>query len=124
MKDVSITAKVPANPEKGIKESSATVSVKYAESLEEAKEMYGEEAVLSNAFNNWRVTLQSNIRSALRKGESPESIAARLASAKMGVAQTGAKIDPVQAYLAMFQAADPKKQAEMLAELKKKAAAG
>ena len=121
MKDVSINAKVPANEEKGTAEMSATVTVKYAETLDEAKAMYGEEAILSNAFANWCVSLQSNIRSGLKKGESAESIAARLAGAKTGVAQTGAKIDPVQAYLAMFQSATPEKQAEMLKELQKKA---
>jgi hypothetical protein len=34
-----------------------------------------------------------------------------------------AKVDPIQAYLAMFATASPEKQKEMLAELKNKAAA-
>ena len=40
----------------------------------------------------------------------------------MGVAQKGAKVDPIQAYLATFQSATPAKQKEMLAELQKRAA--
>lgn len=122
MKKVSVSAKVPANKEKGTKEMSATITVNYATSLEEAKEMYGEEAVLSNAFANWRVTLQNNIRAALRRGETPEQIAKRLADAKMGIAATGGKVDPIQAFLARFQSATPEEQQKMLAELQKRAA--
>lgn len=121
MKKVTVEAKVPENREKGIKEMFASATVDFAENIKEAVEMYGEEAILSNALANWRVTLQSNIRSALRRGESPETISARLATAKMGVAQTGTKLDPVQAYLAMFSSATPEKQQEMLKELRQKA---
>jgi len=123
MKKVSVSAKVPANKKKGTEEMSATITVNYASTLEEAKEMYGEEAVLSNAFANWRVTLQNNIRAGLRRGESPEQIAKRLADAKMGVAATGGKVDPIQAFLARFQSATPEEQQKMLAELQKRAAA-
>jgi hypothetical protein len=38
------------------------------------------------------------------------------------VAVKGAKVDPIQAYLAMFASATPQKQAEMLKELQRKAA--
>ncbi len=124
MKKVTVSAVVPADPKvPGSKEKTASISVNYAEKVAEAVSMYGEEAVLSNAFANWRVTLQANIRGALKRGEAPEAIAARLAGAKMGVAQTGGKVDPEQAYLAMFASATPEKQAQMLADLKKKAAA-
>lgn len=121
MKAVVIEAKVPGNPEKGIKESMASVSVQYAETTKEAVEMFGEEAILSNALANWKVTIQGNIRSGLRRGEKPEALSARLTTAKMGIAQAGVKVDPVQAYLAMFQGATPDKQAEMLKELKDRA---
>ena len=123
MKKAQESAKVPANKEKGTPEMSAAVEVNWAESVKEAIEMFGEEALLTNAFANWRVTLQSNIRSALRRGEDPASIATRLSSAKMGVAQTGGKVDPVQAYLAKFQSATPEEQKAMLKELQKRAAA-
>jgi hypothetical protein len=122
MKKETISAVVPANEAKGVKEMSASVIVNFAENLNEAKAMFGEEAILTNAFANWRVTIQSNIRSGLKRGESPEAIATRLSTAKMGVAATGSKVDPEQAYLALFAAATPEKQKEMLAELKAKAA--
>ena len=52
-----------------------------------------------------------------------EQIQAALGSAKMGVAVAGSKVDPIQAYLAMFASATPEKQKEMLKELQTKAAA-
>lgn len=122
MKKVSVTATVPANAEKGIKEMSGTIEVDYAESIKEAVQMFGEEAILTNAFANWRINLQNNIRSGLKRGEDSKALQARLKDAKMGVAQAGAKIDPVQAYLAKFQSATPAEQQKMLAELQKRAA--
>ena len=99
-----------------------SINIETAGSAAEAIEMYGDAAVLSNALANWTVTLQSNMRSQMKKGATVEAIQATLASAKMGVAVAGVKVDPVQAYLAMFQSATPEKQKEMLAELRNKAA--
>jgi len=123
-KDLTATAKVPANKEKGTPElGPVTITVKTGKDLKEMVQMFGEEAIKSNAEANWVVTLQGNIRAGLRRGETPEQIQARLANAKMGVAQKGTKVDPVQAYLAKFQSATPEEQQKMLAELKKRAAA-
>ena len=122
MKSVVVDAKVPANKEKGTEELVGAVTVNYAENIAEAVEMFGEEAILSNALANWKVTLQGNIRSGLRKGETAEALGKRLSSAKMGVAQTGGRVDPIQAYLASFQSATPEKQQEMLKELQARAA--
>lgn len=122
MKDVIITAIVPANEKEGRAQLQGSVTVKFPETVEEAVAAYGAEALLSNAFANWRVTVQAGIRGGLKRGESPESIAARYKDAKMGVAQQGQKMDPVQAYLAMFASASPEKQKEMMAELRAKAA--
>jgi hypothetical protein len=83
--------------------------------------LYGDAAVKSNAISNWIVTLQSNMRSGMKKGESQEALQARLASAKMGVATQGVKIDPEQAYIAAFKSATPEKQKEMLAKLREQA---
>ena len=120
---ITATAKVPANEKKGTKElGPCTVSVNTGKDTKEMVALFGDEAVKSNAEANWIVTLQSNIRAGLKRGETPDQIQARLADAKMGVAQKGAKVDPVQAYLAQFQTATPAEQQKMLADLQKRAA--
>ena len=118
MKQIEVVAKVPADKEKGTPEIVAAATVNYAETVDEAVQMFGEEALLTNALRNWTVTLQGNIRSGLRRGEAPEAIAQRLASAKMGVAQTGGKIDAEAAFKAKFLAASPEDRKKMIAELK------
>lgn len=118
------TAKVPASKEKGTAElGPCTVTVNSGKDTKEMTSLFGDEAVKSNAEANWIVTLQSNIRAGLKRGETVEQIQTRLKDAKMGVAQKGAKVDPVQAYLAQFQTATPGEQKKMLAELQKRAAA-
>ena len=111
-----ISATVPAEDDKP--EMSAVVVVNYADSLDEALDMYGEEAVLSNAFANWRVTLQANIRSKLKSGLTGDQIQDQLADAKMGVAASGGRVDAQTAFIAKFKMATPEKQAEMLQLLK------
>lgn len=123
MKDFTVSAKVPEkkDPKTGAvitKAMEATVVVKTAENLKEAGELFGESAVLSNMNANWRVTLQGNIRAGLRKGESPEDISKRLASAKLGVASTGGAVDPQAAFIAKFKSSTPEQQAKMLKDLK------
>jgi len=124
---LTVTAKVPAKKEgdKVVRPQLGPFSivVETGSTAEECIKMFGDKAVKSNADANWTVTLQSNIRSRLEKGEKAEQIQAALGTAKMGVAVKGAKVDPVQAYLALFSSATPEKQAEMLKELQKKAAA-
>lgn len=95
-----------------------TVEVDYPENFEEAATLFGEEAVLSNAFANWRVTIQANIRGSLKRGEAPEAISERLAGAKMGVAQTGGKMDAEAAFKAKFLAATPDDRKKMIAQLR------
>jgi len=123
MKSVTIEAEVPAKPEKGIPVAlQGQVTVQFPETFDEAKSYCGEEAILSNALSNWTVTLQSNIRNGRKRGETNEQIQMRLGSAKPGIAAQGARVDPLQAFLGMFAASTPEKQAELLNELKKKAA--
>lgn len=99
-----------------------TVLVNYPESLKEAGKWATEEAILSNAFNNWKVTLQGNIRSSLKAGFTPEQIQEKLSNAVMGVMQSGGRVDPQQAFIAKFKMASPEEQAKMIEQLK--AAAG
>jgi len=127
MKGLVVEAKVPEKKEgdKVIAKQIGPVSitVQTGETATEMIKLFGEDAVKSNANANWVVTLQSNIRARLKKGETAEQIQAALGNAKMGVAVAGSKVDPVQAYLAMFASATPEKQKEMLKELQTKAAA-
>ena len=120
---LSVTAQVPENKAKGTPQlGPVTVVVSTGKDAKEMVSLFGDEAVKSNADANWKVTLQSNIRAGLKRGETADQIQARLKDAKMGVAQVGAKVDPVQAYLAQFQMATPEEQKKMLAELEKRAA--
>ena len=126
MEKLTVTARVPAKKEgdKVVRAEIGPVSIAVdtGSTAEEMIQMFGDGAVKSNADANWVVTLQSNIRARLLRGETQEQIQAGLGTAKMGVAVKGAKVDPIQAYLAMFASATPQKQAEMLKELQRKAA--
>ncbi len=114
-----VASKVPENKEKGqVALGPVTVLVNYAETLEEAKQMYGEEAILSNAFANWKVTIQANIRGGLKRGETAEAMQTRLADSKMGVAATGSQVDIEAAFKAKFLSANPEEQKKMIAELR------
>ena len=127
MEKMLVEAKVPEKKEgdKVVRKQLGPIqiTVQTGATAAEMTQLFGDSAVKSNADANWTVTLQSNIRSRLLKGESAEQIQAALGTAKMGVAVKGAKIDPVQAYLALFASASPEKQKEMLKELQTKAAA-
>lgn len=100
------------------------VEVDFPSTLDEAKNWCGEEALLSNAFANWRVTIQSNIRSALKRGEAEGDIQNRLSSAVMGVAQTGGKVDAEAAFKAKFLQSDPETRKKMIAQLRELASEG
>lgn len=117
MKDMQVTAKVPADAQKGTKELIGSVIVKAPETAEEAIKMFGGEAVLSNALGNWVVTLQSTVRAGLRRGEDAKALQARLSGSKMGVTASKAIIDPKQAWLAQYQAATPEERKKMKADL-------
>jgi len=127
-KKVTVTAKVPANEKKGIKEMIASVDVNFVDvegdankALQEAIQMFGAKAILTNAFANWRVTLQGNIRGGLLRGESAKDLQTRLGDAKMGTATAGAKVDAEQAFMAKLMAMTPEDRAKKIEELKAKA---
>lgn len=120
---LTITAQVPANKEKGTPQlGPVSIVVETGATAAEMIKMFGDEAVKTNALANWIVTLQANVRAGLKRGETQEQLQGRLGSAKMGMAQKGVKVDPVQAYLAQFQNATPEDQQRMLKELQKRAA--
>ena len=118
-KEVSATAK-DGNAVVG----NVTVTVNFPETVQEALDNgISEEALLSNAFANWKVTLQSAIRNRIKAGKSPDEIQADMDSAKMGVTMTANKVDPQQAFINKFKTANPEEQARMLALLQEAAQA-
>ena len=52
MNQVGIEAKVPGKD--GAPDLTASVMVNWADNIEEAVQMFGAEAILTNAFANWR----------------------------------------------------------------------
>lgn len=102
-----------------------TVMVEYGETIEETLEMFGGEAVNSNAYANWRVTLQAAIRRGHEAGKSDEEIQDMISKCKMGVAMTSGrgKADPIQQSLAKFKQMSPEEQQEYLEKLREAAAA-
>ena len=123
MKKMSVSALVPEKKDAAGKVTQKqlgplSVEVDYGETIEECVKLYGVEAIMSNAFANWRVTLQANIRGGLKRGEDPAVIATRLKSAKMGVAVTGGKVDAEAAFKAKFLAANPEQRKAMIQQLR------
>ena len=99
----------------------ATLLVGYPESLEEAEGWCSQDAILSDAFANWKVVLQSGIRAALKAGMTMDQIQEKYGTAVMGVAQTGGRVDAQTAFIAKFKMSTPEQQAEMLDKLREAA---
>jgi len=116
----TVTARVPAKD--GQPEKVASITITDGETAEEQIKMFGDAAVRSNASSNWDVTLQSAIRSGLRRGETQEQLQARLGEAKMGVKIQKAAADPEAAFLAKYQAASPAERKAMMKKLQELAA--
>ena len=69
---MTVTARVPANKDKGTAElGPCTISVSTGKDGKAMIALFGDEAVKSNADANWIVTLQSNIRAALKRVKLP-----------------------------------------------------
>ena len=98
------------------------IMVNYGESVEESTEMFGGDAVNSNALANWIVTLQAGIRRAHSAGKTDDEIQELLGSSKMGVATSGGRVDPIQASLAKFKTMNEDERTAFLEKLKMAAA--
>lgn len=103
-------------------EKETAVVVNFGETAEESIEMFGGESVNSNAFANWRVTVQAGIRRGHEAGKTDEQIMDEFANAKMGVAVAGGRVDPIQASLAKFKTMNKEEQAGYLEKLRAAAA--
>jgi hypothetical protein len=116
MKALSVTAK--NGKEEG--SPSATISINVPETATEAIQLFGDQAVLSNAVANWVITVQSAIRRDLKVGKTAEDIQAHLGSVKMGVA-ADRTVDPKAAFMAAFSGMSPEDKAAMIKQLQQAA---
>ena len=101
---------------------SVRCAVNYGATAEDSIEMFGAEAVNSNAFANARVTIQAAIRRMHDAGKSDEEIQTAMDTWKMGVAVSGGRVDPIQASLAKFKTMSPEEQEAYLGALREAAA--
>lgn len=99
------------------------IVVNFGENVDESIDMFGGEAVNSNAYANWRVTLQAAIRRLHEAGKTDDEIQDTLGDAKMGVAVTGGRVDPIQAALAKAKTMSPEEFEAFIEDLRKVAAA-
>ena len=117
---IEVSAKVPAKD--GLPEMSATVAVEFGETAEESIQLFGDEAINSNAIANGKVVIQSGIRRMLKAGKSQDEIQETFNTWKLGTALSPTKVDVMSASLAKFKSATPEQQAEFLEKLKAMAA--
>lgn len=115
-KEMPETREVSARSPKLDRETAVVVN--FGKTAEESIALFGPDAVNSNAFANWRVTVQAGIRKGHETGKSDEEIINKFADAKMGVAVGGGRVDPIQASLAKFKTMNPKEQQEYLEKLR------
>ena len=122
-----VTAQVPEKKDaegKVVQEKLGPVSilVDFPKSYEESVGWCSEEAMISNAFAQFRVSpIQAGIRTMLKAGKTQEEIQAALGNTVMGVARAGVKVDTKAAYIALFKNGTPEEQAQMLKDLRAEA---
>lgn len=100
-----------------------TIEVPMGSTAAEDIQLFGDQVVKSNFEANVTVSVQAIMRTGMKKGETQEALQLRLANYKPGVAQRGAIVDPVQAFMAKFAASTPEEKKKLLAELTARAAA-
>ena len=121
-KEVSATLPASNKANTTGEDLAATVYVNYGENLDEAVQLFGEDQILSNAWANWRVTLQAAVRRMLAAGKSTDEIQAALENSKMGVAMEKTSVDPITASLMKFKTMTQEEQSVFLEKLKAAAA--
>lgn len=110
-KQVTISAKAP----KVGKTGEATIT--FGETAEESIEMFGGDAVNSNALANATVTIQAGIRRLLTAGKSPEEVQSAFSGWKLGVA-IARVADPAAAILAQWPTMSKEDKAAFMSKLK------
>ena len=98
------------------------VIVQFGADVDESIEMFGGEAVNSNAAANAAVTIQAGIRSMHKNGKTDEEIQQKYENWKLGIAISGGSVDVLQASLAKFKMMDDGEQAAYLEKLRNAAA--
>jgi len=101
----------------------ATITVQTPETLEEAVQVYGGPAVLTNAIRNWIVTVQAGVRRGLEKGKTETELKEIFKDAKMGAVTLIGRgiVDPIQAALAKSATMTPTELQEFIKKLQAQA---
>ena len=98
---------------------SASINWTGPETIEEAIQMFGGEAVLTNAISNFTVTMQSRIRSMIKAGKTPDEMQAALGSLAMGVQMPRSAADPLATLKAKLPSMTEEQKKALIAELRK-----
>ena len=96
--------------------------VNFGGTAEESVEMFGGDAVNSNAWANYKITARAAVVRMMLMEKTDEEIQETMKDAKMGVAVSGGRVDPIQASLAKFKTMNREEQAEYLEKLRAAAA--
>jgi hypothetical protein len=98
---------------------SETIFIAFGETATESIEMFGDEAVNSNACRNGKITVQSGMRKMIKDGKTQEQIQNKYKNWKLGVTMERVT-DPVGALMAKWDNYSPEEQADILKQLKSK----
>ncbi len=99
------------------------IEVNAPETVDEAVQMFSENAILSNALAHWDVTVQGIMRNAMKKGLVGEALQRELGDLKMGVSRPRVAVDNEQLFYTQYLNASAEKKAEMLKKLEELRAA-
>lgn len=112
MKNEQIVAKVPKL------DAEIQCDVQMPESLEEARQVATDAAILDNAIANYKVVIQAAMRRLKLQGKTNQEIQDYVSQMKMGVSGPKVAVDPFQAAAARFAMMTPEEQAAYIAQLK------